>query len=295
VPRNATVIEVLIASPYDVAAERDVVERVIHRWNAAHSRATGITLQAVRWETHTHPEMGDRPQGVVNRQIVDHADILIGVFWTKLGTETGEAPSGTAEEIKRFRRAGKKVLVYFSMQGPSLDHFDPKEYQRLLEYKESLKPDGLYGTYTSTENLREQLTSHLAQVVNELHPTVPTLVPLAPGPDPSAQRTAMSRGPLNAILVIEAKWEAERTSSYGNTDQGKWWMAEVTEILAQLMASPVVQGNDAAIARLKDALRTARDIEHWPISYDSLMAFWQEGATLLMEVKDILEEIGRAS
>jgi hypothetical protein len=34
---------------------------------------------------------------------VESGDILMGVFWTRLGTPTGKAPSGTVEEIEHFR------------------------------------------------------------------------------------------------------------------------------------------------------------------------------------------------
>jgi hypothetical protein len=36
------------------------------------------------------------------------------MFWTKLGTDTGVADSGTVEEIDQFVSAGKPALLYFS-------------------------------------------------------------------------------------------------------------------------------------------------------------------------------------
>jgi hypothetical protein len=36
------------------------------------------------------------------------------MFWTKLGTATGVAASGTVEEIDRFVAAGKPAMLYFS-------------------------------------------------------------------------------------------------------------------------------------------------------------------------------------
>jgi hypothetical protein len=103
-PVKATVLNVLIASPSDVSAERDAVESVIHEWNANHRAQTGITLHPVRWETHWYPAARDRTQGIINRQIVDSGHPLIGIFGNRLGTPTGEAQSGTIEEIERFGR-----------------------------------------------------------------------------------------------------------------------------------------------------------------------------------------------
>ena len=55
----------------------------------------------------------------LNDQLVDRCDILVGMFWTKLGTSTGVAASGTVEEIDRFVAAGKPAMLYFSRRKSS--------------------------------------------------------------------------------------------------------------------------------------------------------------------------------
>src|SRR5262245_23509534 len=167
-PRVATVLEVLIASPGDVAEARDVIEDTLHDWNAAHSRTSGELLQPIRWETHARPEIGDRPQAIINRQIADSADLLIGVFWTRLGTETGVAPSGTAEEISRFVASGKPVALYVSEEPAQLDKIDLDQYQRLKAFRGDIEKRGLLATYSSAADLRAKLTRHVAQTVNAL-------------------------------------------------------------------------------------------------------------------------------
>jgi len=167
-PRVATILEVLIASPGDVIAARDVIEMTLHDWNAAHSRNTGVVLQPIRWETHARPELGDRPQAIINKQIVDGADLLIGVFWTRLGTETGVAPSGTVEEISRFVASGKPVALYISEEPAQLDRFDLNQYQRLKEFRDQIEEKGLLATYSSTADLRAKLARHVAQTINAL-------------------------------------------------------------------------------------------------------------------------------
>lgn len=51
-------------------------------------------LLPVKWETHAIPQSGIRPQEAINRQLVNQCDVLLGMFWTKLGTSTGVAESG---------------------------------------------------------------------------------------------------------------------------------------------------------------------------------------------------------
>ena len=97
---NARVFNVMIASPSDVASERSIVREVIYEWNAIHSEKENIVLLPVGWESHSSPEMG-RPQEIINRQTVDKCDLLVGIFGTRIGTDTGEYDSGTIEEIER--------------------------------------------------------------------------------------------------------------------------------------------------------------------------------------------------
>ena len=56
----------------------------------------------------------DSTFNAVEAKLVDHCDILLGMFWTKLGTSTGVAESGTVEEIDQFVAAKKPALLYFS-------------------------------------------------------------------------------------------------------------------------------------------------------------------------------------
>lgn len=93
-PFAATVLRVLIASPSDLRSERDLVERAIHRWNAVQSAYAGVVLLPVRWEINATAEMGAPAQHIINRQIVDDSDVLIDVFWTRLGTPTATTRAG---------------------------------------------------------------------------------------------------------------------------------------------------------------------------------------------------------
>src|ERR1039457_3665348 len=110
-PSRSIRYEVLIASPSDVVAERDVVDDVIRDWDSSHSKATGVSLHSRRWEFDAIPELGDRPQGVINRQMGDDSDLVIALFSARLGTPTGVAVSGTVEEIERLRGMGKHVML----------------------------------------------------------------------------------------------------------------------------------------------------------------------------------------
>lgn len=85
---QAKVFNVMIASPGDVASERAIIRDVIYEWNAVHSSPRNIVLMPIGWESHSSPEMGASPQTIINEQILDKCDLLVGVFWTRIGTPT---------------------------------------------------------------------------------------------------------------------------------------------------------------------------------------------------------------
>ncbi len=76
----------MIASPSDVSAERGLIREVLAEWNAVHSEMRGLVLLPIGWETHSTPEMGDRPQSIINKQILKDCDLLVGVFCGEQGS-----------------------------------------------------------------------------------------------------------------------------------------------------------------------------------------------------------------
>jgi hypothetical protein len=161
-PYAANIYRVFVASPGDVAAERDEIRRVIREWNTLHATSRGVQLEVVRWEEYSIPDMSERPQAVINRQVLDDCDLLIGVFWTRLGTPTGIADSGTQEEIQRFLDTKKPVMLYFSERPIRPNDVDFEQYGRLKEYRSRCEKHGLVRSYAEVAEfgrmLRDQLT-----------------------------------------------------------------------------------------------------------------------------------------
>jgi hypothetical protein len=170
-PVKATILNVLIASPSDVPTERDAVESAIHEWNANHHTETGIILLPVRWETHSYPGSGDRPQAILNKQIVDSGHLLIGIFGNRLGTPTGKARSGTIEEIEEFRKTGRYVALYFSGAAVPRDA-DCNQLEALEQYKKQRQQDTLYSMFNTADELRRLVTQHLPKIVPEVYERV---------------------------------------------------------------------------------------------------------------------------
>ena len=98
-PFKAEIYRVLIASPSDLAEERQAATDAINEWNSQHAVAESVVLLPVKWETHATPRSGVGPQEAINEELIHASDILVGMFWTRFGTSTGIAESGTVEEI----------------------------------------------------------------------------------------------------------------------------------------------------------------------------------------------------
>ncbi len=162
----ATVYNVMIASPGDVARERKIIRECLSEWNATHADSRQIILRAVGWETDTSPEMTGPPQQSINNQILRDADLLVGVFWTRIGTPTSRYPSGSVEEIEEHIKLGKPAMLYFSEQPISPKHIDDKQRVDLMKFKESCKPRGLCESYETLEEFQAKFRRQLALKVN---------------------------------------------------------------------------------------------------------------------------------
>ncbi len=164
---KATVVPVMIASPGDVAEEREIARSVIHDWNDVNAQRSKIMLAAVSWESHSSPELGERPQELINKRILKDCDILVGVFWTRLGTPTGRSPSGTVEEIEEHVAAGKPAMIYFSSRPVELDSVDLAQYNQVKEIRKKWQQQGLIETYDNADQFRQKLSKQLQLCLNK--------------------------------------------------------------------------------------------------------------------------------
>lgn len=164
---QATVYNVMIASPSDILEERHVVREVLTKWNIIHAENRHVVLLPIGWETHSIPETGDHPQSILNRQILEQSDLLVGLFWTRLGTPTDKYVSGSAEEINRHVDAGKPAMLYFSDQPAKPSSVDPEQYRRLQQFKDKWNAHALIGEWENPSDFREKFDSQLQMKLNK--------------------------------------------------------------------------------------------------------------------------------
>lgn len=176
---TATVIPIMIASPGDVAEERKIIREVIHEWNDINANASKVVLSPIGWETHSSPELGARPQELINKRVLKDCDILVGVFWTRIGSPTGNFKSGTVEEINEHMEAKKPVMLYFSSKPFSEDSIDQNQYQELKAFKKQCKELGLIEGYDTVDEFRSKFYRQL-QICITKNPYIQSLIGSTP-------------------------------------------------------------------------------------------------------------------
>ncbi len=164
-PYKAKVVKVMIATPGDVALDRKVIRDTIYEWNFVHSEDKDLVLLPVGWESHASLSMGERPQAIINKQVLKDCDLLIAVFWTRLGTPTGKSASGTVEEIEEHLKAGRPAMIYFSSAPVRMESVDDKQYQALQKFKAECRQKGLIEEFLEPADFKEKLARQLAHTV----------------------------------------------------------------------------------------------------------------------------------
>lgn len=221
---TATMIPIMLASPGDVLEERSITRDAMHEWNYIHSLSTQTALMPVGWETHSAPDLGGRAQELINDRVLADCDLLVGIFWTRLGTPTGDSASGTVEEIQKHLDAGKPAMVYFSSAPVAPESLDPTQYAALSEFRDWCKAKGIIETYSNYSDFRDKFVRQL-QIQLRKNPYLVELL--------STQTSTDAKGVESAAIPPPAQAPESLMS------------AEAKELLLEATA-----GNDGMIMRL---------------------------------------------
>jgi tetratricopeptide (TPR) repeat protein len=167
------VVRVVIVSPGDVAKERVVAQGVVDELNRGVAADRGCRLSLWRWETDARSGMHvEGPQGLLDEMMdIQDADVVVGVFWRRFGTPTGEEDSGTEHELRRawdaWQQHGRPdVMVYFCTRPYSPRASDElAQWQRVLEFRDAMPEQQLWWPYESVGQFETLLREHLTRLV----------------------------------------------------------------------------------------------------------------------------------
>jgi tetratricopeptide (TPR) repeat protein len=172
------ILRVVVASPGDVKKERDLVPLVLEELNKSLGADRRIRLEAVRWETDAYPGF-DRggPQGLIDPILgIEHCDILVGIFWKRLGTSTPDGTTGAEHEFKTaydaWQNHGRpQVMVYFNRQPHSPQSSEETDqWRKVLAFREAFPKEGLWWSYRGPSEFAKLLRLHLTNFLRAKFP-----------------------------------------------------------------------------------------------------------------------------
>ncbi len=163
---QAMIYNVMLSCPSDIKDEKDIVQKVLRKYNNLHSEKNKIVLLPIMWESDSIPIQGDHPQNIINKTVLNKSDLLIAIFWTRLGTPTNKALSGSVEEIEKHISLGKPTLLYLSKSHIDLKIFDNEQYSKLLQFIKNNKDKGLYQEYENLHDFEESLYNNIVHLIN---------------------------------------------------------------------------------------------------------------------------------
>lgn len=167
-------ISLTLCGPGDVAKEIDLAKEVIEEWNVENFDLLNCGISARHWLSDAAPSMRARGQEVINWELIDTADLVVAIFWQRLGSPTGLHDSGTAEEVNRAQARGIEVMVYFSDLEDVRANSDPDQRDKLSAYRAKAMQTGLPWTFQSRSEFRKRFADHLNKKVREILAKKPT-------------------------------------------------------------------------------------------------------------------------
>ena len=167
-PRQPNLLRIFVASPSDVADERNRLEAIVDEINKTLGSSSGTQLELVKRETDVVPGIGAYPQDVINQQIGDDIDIFIGILWKKFGRPTAVALSGTEEEFNRayekhtMKPGSIRIMFYFNETPINPYEIDSEQFELIREFRNNLGGKGiLWDTYRDMSEFEKKLRMHL--------------------------------------------------------------------------------------------------------------------------------------
>lgn len=203
-PASAVVYSIFLASPSDVSVEREVVARSISEWNNKNGKFIGVYYDLIRWENSIAAGIGVDGQDVINQQLPEY-DILIGMFWKRIGSPTSRSISGTVEEYESAivrKSAGQDVdiAIYFKQEPFIPDHKEIDQLSALYEFKIRTRKDGVLSyDFNDSDVLKIQIDLLLDKVSRK---SINTNLAVVREKDSSEIKIIADGGSSNAGVVL---------------------------------------------------------------------------------------------
>src|SRR5260221_7859526 len=171
------VLRVVVASTKEVRRERNALVEVAEELNRGIADARALRLEISRWELDAFPGFHvEGPQGIIDLVLnIEDCDLFIGIFWTRFGTPTLDAKSGTEHEFRKAYEAWKRsqrpqIMFYFNQQKPNMPNTreEIEQLAQVVDFKNTFPKEGLWWSYDGKDEFRKLVRNHLTQFIRTI-------------------------------------------------------------------------------------------------------------------------------
>lgn len=163
-------IQVVLASPSDLADERQMIKDLVNSLNPLYMK-NGICIDLRMWENSTPGMNADGPQGLIDMDLeITNADLFICMYWKKIGTKlANEDVAGTEHELNLaldsyHKRRKPDIKTFFKVIDESEKNDDTRKISAISK---KLQPLGLYTPFKDISELKDNVSKILqAEVMN---------------------------------------------------------------------------------------------------------------------------------
>lgn len=188
---QATIVQVFLSSPSDVADERALAKQVLEELPYDPLIRGSISIRVVAWDHPGAPGLDARmtPQEALEAGLPSPAkcDIVVGIFWSRMGTPLDmlgkRYASGTAYELEEAKSGKGHVLVYRRGESVAFNPADPRFEERCDQWRaveaffEQFRDDtgaatGGFNSYETPSGFAKLLAGHVKSILARSFPSV---------------------------------------------------------------------------------------------------------------------------
>lgn len=170
---------IVVASPTDVASERELADQVIREVDDTVAPQLELTLSSFRWELDSFPAFHPLgAQGAIDPLIdIASCDILVLILWSRLGTQGQDGLTGTEHEFRiayeSWRQTKRpEIMAYFNTAAVKATVVEQaQQLERVLAFKARFPKEALYWEYDGPSAFQEQFRRHLVKTLFRLPKT----------------------------------------------------------------------------------------------------------------------------
>ena len=164
------IVRLFVASPSDVGDERMQLAEMVEEFNRILGKHHGVYVDILQWQTHASPGLGRAEEVVL--ESMGPFDIMVGIMWSRFGTPTGKAGSGTEEEFDlaydRWKKRQVTDILFYFCEAPApypRSRNETDQLEAVLRFKTKVQGLGMVWTYSDRARFRDIVRPQLTDVL----------------------------------------------------------------------------------------------------------------------------------